>query len=589
MLPLQHPVVSVDDAVAAAVTATGEVHVFDTASRLETMSFAVPLSPRALAISPDRTSLAMIDATGNVVVRPLAAGGQLFDTTVHPADPPRLEYSPDGRWLAITDGTRVQVILAAGSDAGRIGADLAATGFAFDRSGIGHMLAALPDARTLLVWDLETNSAATAATAPQGFGQQVIVSPDGQTVAALSADEKVMLFSLQNLIQLPRTLPASRFTQTLAFGPGGRFVGVEGNGTLVEWDLSITKIGQLVTSANLSCAGCSGQLLAVSADGTTTAYADEIPGGQGFVTVRHGDGSSVQLSFFSNGEPDRVAFTPGGHYVVLHQDDGTWVSPVDGGAAYFTPEDLVVFSADDTTAASVDATTNTVRLWSVSDHTLRHTIVLGSLPGKLTRVALDKTAEHLAAIDSGGRVALFDVATNREIRHWSIPGSHSGSTLIMSNDGQKLAVWAANRTVWVLDAARSTPVGDVTAKLPAIAFSPDGSLLATAGPGVQVWATTSPLEPIGDPLSDLPADPSVSSTSGVSNLFTPNVLQFALDGKDLLELQPGQDAQTFDLRSVVVDARSLAASACSIAARDLTLEERQRFDPGDRLLHPICG
>jgi WD40 repeat protein len=590
LLPLEHPVVSVDDAVAVATTAAGEVHVFDTASRLETTSFAAPLSPRALAISPDRTSLAMIDAAGNVAVRPLAFSGQVLDTTVHPSNPPRLEYTPDGRWLAITDVARVQVILAAGPDAGRIGADLAATGFAFDRSGVGHVLAALPDTRTLLVWDLTTNAAATAATAPHGFGQQVIVSPDGQTVAALSADEKVMLFSLRNLIQLPRTLPASRFMQTLAFGPGSRFVGVEGNGTLAEWDLSITQIGQLVATGDPPCTDCLGQLLAVSADGTTIAFADETMTGSGTVSVRHAGGITTTLPFFSDGAPDRLAFTPGGHYVVLHQGSGTFVLPVDGAAPQGTTDELVAFTADDKTAASVDKATNTVRLWSLPTLALRNTIALGSMPAQISRVALDKAGDHLAAIDAGGNVALFDVATKLEIRHWSIPSTGPDSTLIMSDDGNKLAVWAQNHTVWVLDAARATPVGDVTAGLPAIAFSPDGSLLATAGPGVQVWATTSPLESIGDPLpGDLPADPSVAPTSGVTNVFTPNVLQFARDGKDLLELQPGPAPQTFSVRSVVVDAQSLADSACSIAARDLTLQERQRFDPGNRLPVPICG
>jgi len=151
-------------------------------------------------------------------------------------------------------------------------------------------------------------------------------------------------------------------------------------------------------------------------------------------------------------------------------------------------------------------------------------------------------------------------------------------------------VWAENDAVWVLDAALQTPLGDVSADHPAIAFSPDGRLLATAGPGVQIWATTSPLEPIGDPIpGDLPADPSVATTSGGTNVFTPNVLQFALGGKEVLELQAGQDLQTVDLRSVVVDAPSLAASACSLAARDLTPAERQRFDPGDRFGdEPIC-
>jgi WD40 repeat protein len=220
--------------------------------------------------------------------------------------------------------------------------------------------------------------------------------------------------------------------------------------------------------------------------------------------------------------------------------------------------------------------------------TLRRTIVLESLPGRLTRVALDKTAEHLAAIDSGGRVALFDVTTGHEIRHWSITDTRPGLRLIVSDDARKLAVRAENGTVWVFDAARASPIGTVVARVSAIAFNPDGSLLATAGPGVQLWSTTSPLEAIGDPLdTDLPTDPSIAATLAAPD--TPNVLQFALDGKNLLELQPGPFPHTFDLRSVEVDAQSLADSACSIAARDLTLPERQRFDPGNRLPVPICG
>src|SRR5262249_34901647 len=71
--PLQHPIISDDDRVAAAASATGNVFVFNTSgSVLSTF----PSGPAvvALAISADDTQVAAFDAGGHLSIRRLADG-----------------------------------------------------------------------------------------------------------------------------------------------------------------------------------------------------------------------------------------------------------------------------------------------------------------------------------------------------------------------------------------------------------------------------------------------------------------------------------------------------------------------------------
>lgn len=583
-----HVTVSSDDRVAAAVTAGGELDVFDPATGAEQATLAAPAGALNVAISPDRTFVASYDATGHLAIRRIADGSATLDVALQALAPVRLEYSSDGRWLAVAGGGRVRVVETA---TGRVAADIATTwGFAFDRSSIGHVLVQT-NPSTLLVWDLTAASPISAATAASGFGERVLVSPADHTLAAYSANDKVTIYSLDDLTTLTtqRDLPGSKLLQSIAFADEQRLVGVEPNGTLIEWNLRAHVLGATLAAGR--SADRTQSLLAVSPDGTALAAAQVSNGGLGAVTLERPIGTApVPLTFFSNGTPERLAFTPRGTYLAMTDANGTVVYSLADGRQFVVPAPLVAFSGDEHTAASFDAGARSVTLWSLPGGQPRATISLASvLGGPIARVALDGDAGEVAVLDRTGQVVRWSVNTARELTHWTVPNATGDDdTVVTTDDGTKIAVWAQDGKAWLLDATATAPVGSVAADSPALAFSHDGSILATSGPQVQLWDTTT-LEPLGDPLAgDLPAnDPSLGANLGAANTVTANVLQFASSGVRIVEIvQSG--GLNVDVRAVTVDAPSLAQAACATAGRTLTPEERQRFDPGGTLPAHIC-
>jgi WD40 repeat protein/DNA-binding SARP family transcriptional activator/energy-coupling factor transporter ATP-binding protein EcfA2 len=141
-----------------------------------------------------------------------------------------------------------------------------------------------------------------------------------------------------------------------------------------------------------------------------------------------------------------------------------------GGAAFSPDGATVAMPADHNTAKLVNAATGRA-VWTFAGHTDRVTDVAFSPDG--TRLATAST-DHTARV--------WDVATGRVA---AILRGHTGPVvrLAFSPDGRRLATasWDGAARVWAIGSATALTVLHHPGPLAAVAFSPDGTHLAVAG------------------------------------------------------------------------------------------------------------
>ncbi|GGU47230.1 hypothetical protein GCM10010289_79680 [Streptomyces violascens] len=166
---------------------------------------------------------------------------------------------------------------------------------------------------------------------------------------------------------------------------------------------------------------------------------------------------------------------------------------------------------------------DTVMLWDPYTRQLVGELVCEAIA---FTVVFSPDGSLLAVGDSRGTVSLWDPVNRQQVGDIGVDGDRVTSA-VFSPDGSALATVASGKAVQLWDPATGRPIGEPfvdagapparpggwlrrhgwgTPKRPPggfneVAFSPDGSMLAAAGPGrVQLWDTASRL-PIGQPLT----------------------------------------------------------------------------------------
>jgi WD40 repeat protein/DNA-binding SARP family transcriptional activator len=515
--------VSGDGRLVVAGSADGSVRVWDVPNR--SVLRQLDGFPGALALSPDGTSLAVSARSGSISLFDVAGG------------PPRR-------------------VLAGHTEIVR--------GLTF--SVDGTMLASGSVDRTAIVWDVAGGARRETLRGHTGRIFGTAFSPDGRRLYTSGLDGTVIVWDLGGGGGLAnRVAPAAAAAQFRtntgnpgqALSPDGQFFAVtDGTGAV-----TIRRVpGGEPVGSGLAGPGAPAGRMAFNPDGSVLA----VPGfdgdtvlwnvGSGQVAARLRDGHRGHV--YTEGWPREwreavyaAAWSPDGRLVATGGRDGRVViwdaatgaisgpplraSAGDGGAELYPGAvNNVTFSVDGRwLAASVGATgTGEVVVWSLPSRTLEH------------RLTADTRRAFTAAFAPDGRT-LATGGGDGKIRFWDL---ETGKPLSSFLEGHGAPVQSS-------------------------AFSPDGRMLATvASDGNTILWDVRARKRLGSPLSG----PAGNGTMSVT---------FAPDGRHLFAAY-GDDGQVLRWD---IDPASWRERACSIAGRNLTQDEWERFLP-DRPYRRTC-
>ena len=147
--------------------------------------------------------------------------------------------------------------------------------------------------------------------------------------------------------------------------------------------------------------------------------------------------------------------------------------------------DHLVFSPDGATLAGA-AGNNMIFLWQVPAGKLAAALAERMYPGPITTVAFSPNGAMLATADNYSRILLWNVATGKRTITLSYPAKNTDiAAVAFSPDGKTLATTDYTSThLWQVATGTQTAVlSDSAGMGDAVAFSPDGAMLAVATNG----------------------------------------------------------------------------------------------------------
>jgi RNA polymerase sigma factor (sigma-70 family) len=437
---------------------TGAVLLLDVATGKETRRLAgAGGETRHLAFSPDGKQVA-VSQGGGVTFYDAATGKE--QRRVPPAGKWVawwLAYAPDGRSVALPGATATTIRLCDPATGKEIrsfsnGPEVLNVAFAPD----GKTLAAAGKDNVVRLWDVATGKQAGAL--PEGLGgvgrgrlSVLAFSPDGKVLTAAASDDSVVLWGPAGGSialwgpaggKVLGRLPCHTWLVTgLAFRRDGKVLFSWGfDGKVRRWDVAA---GKEIRSPE---SDFDQSYLARSADGKLVATG----GTDGTVTLwEAATGRRLRELAGHRGQVVALAFSPDGRRLAT---------------AGWEP---------------------TVRVWDVAGGRQERAITCAGASHQMEAVAFSPDGRRLAVADYGrGVVRLLDAATGEELRQLAQGGP---AALAFAPDGKTLAAGGRGGGAVVLwDVAtggkvRTIPVrpGNGLAITDAVAFSPDGRLLAT--------------------------------------------------------------------------------------------------------------
>ncbi|WP_051830155.1 MULTISPECIES: WD40 repeat domain-containing protein [Streptomyces] len=468
-----------------------------------------------VAFSPDSRTLATSSVEDGVRLWNVADPARTVPLDKIWTSASSLTFGPDGRTLAASDRGSVRLLNVA-DPAHVVAVGRALTGSAsvgsIAFSPDGHILATTFADHIVGLWNTADPARSTSLAPPLAGHTAAIYSvafgPDGHTVATASEDRTVRLWHLPTALLTGHT---DIVTETL-FGAGGRLLATASTDLTVRlWNTedpaSPTPLGRIQDSESTITS------MALSTDGRALA------------TSVYGD---KRVTLWNLAEPARPTVA------ARITNFSAGVSTV-----AFSPDGRILATA---TSTGISGGDNSVRLWDVSD--LTGVRLRGQLPtGAVTvggTIAFSPDGRTLAV--SGGYVndttQLWDV-TDPDRPARSGPPLNGGSiSLAFSPDSRTLVTTTSTGVtdgtvrLWnVSDHSRPAllgqPLSGYTSPVRAMAFSPDGHILATAGTSVRLWRVTDPAHPtaIGQPMA-------IAAAELTSLAFTPDGSTLATAGYD---------------------------------------------------------
>jgi WD40 repeat protein len=352
----------------------------------------------------------------------------------------------------------------------------------------GRTLATCGKDPTVRLWDVATwTQRACLRGGHEVTVKAVAFAPDGKLLASAGHDHRIVLWELPQGRAVRSWRAHDDVVSDVAFTPDGRTLVSTGEEKVVRfWDVaSGVKQASCACPANLLC-------LALSADGRTLAM-----GGYGnhisLCTDRPTGRPTADLQV--PWTVRALAFAPSGAQLFAACDSGMLsVWDIGPGARDAGPYRALrrggekgraaVFARRGALLVTASEDEGTVELW---DPARLGGCEMIPLPAGLADVALSPDG-RAASGHVGGQVCLLDLRTRRIERTLPLPGG--AYRVAFSPDGRTLAAACADRQTRLWEVASGRRVhtlghGDTVS---AVAFSPTGRLVATAGGGgARLW------------------------------------------------------------------------------------------------------
>jgi WD40 repeat protein/DNA-binding SARP family transcriptional activator len=507
------------------------VRIFDLATRKTIREIGAVPSPLHTSFSPDGEKIAISSEKAlTAVVVDVSSGEELFTLQGHDLTLKDIEWSPDGRWIATSSNDASARLWEAGTGTSRF----ALLGHAapiqdLEWSPDSTRLVTGSDDGTAKVWliteggprELLSLSAQDTRSGIRG----VSFSPNGNRV--MTGDEAITAIEIwdvsitggaewANLAAIPF------FAGSAAFAPDGqRLIASSVDGSATAWapetgmelqtfrpnDPSVEPSGGNVVAPDPTDAPPGIDILAidVSKDGQSIATASA----DGSASVWNAASSERRFTIGPEAGITDVAWSPNGDLLATAGSDrgaglvrivdpsGAEVtvlreeSGVGFGSVQFSPNGRLLLTSR-VEMGRADPTIPEVRLWDWAQGKVVRTI-----EAPAGRAVFDPTGTRIATTTrlpagDAGIVQIWDSTTGQELT--SLEG-HTGGVgdVAFSPDGSSVATAGADRTVRLWDPESGAQVhvlrghrGIVTT----VTFSPDGSKLASVGADgtVRVWA-----------------------------------------------------------------------------------------------------
>ncbi len=449
----------------------------------------------SLALAPDASLVAAARSDGTVVVWAAATGQRHRTFHAHDGGARSVAFSPDGSLLATGGADQVVRLWDVRSGQERLrlsGHEGRVYAVAFSPDGL--LIAAGAADRTVRVWRTDTGVALHTLIGHTGWVGAVAFSPDGSMLAT-AGYTAIRLWDIRTGEQTGRYPGHAGGAWSVAFSPDGRRLASGGADEAVHLrDLVTGRLGTLArhTARVWSVAFSPGGSLLASGSADGTVQVTDVESGRRRCRVagRATPATSVSVS-------------PGGGVLVSGRADGTvrvWELASARGLACLRwprqPVNAVAVDPSGAFLAGADGDRRHDGEVHVRDARSgrRLAAVIGH-SGAVTALAFSPSADLLASVDVAGTVILSEPSSGA--RRLTL-GSGDVACLTFNHDGTALATGHHDGAVRL----RHPVTGDVQRSLPdpatvpdagaavvrAIAFSPDGTVLAIGGAGgIRLW------------------------------------------------------------------------------------------------------